>query len=366
MQPDWLKQRFAAQTTSESEAQAKPEPPSGVSRRDFLHSGMVTGVTAGLAAGGLVARHDAAHAQPTQAANPFGKEWWPSAWGPTDERGAANRITPAKVLEAVKLIKTGKIYELGRLYEHDMPLFGSRHYALTIPGGPTGGPFGTAKLMYNDEMVSGEIGQVGTQFDGLGHIGTLIGNEVVYYNGLKQSEVGGAYGLQKLGVHNVGVFFTRGVLLDVLAYKGGDRLPIGYVITPEDVQGTLTRQGTREPGEGDVVLFHTGHGKLWMKDNAEYNKGSPGPGVTVAKWLVDKKVCLVGGDTWPVEAVPGEDKQRPFECHQWWITMNGIYIHENLDLAQLAADRVYEFAYVFSPLRLKGATGSPGNPIAVT
>ena len=180
----------------------RPFPP-------LSHHGAVAGVTAGLAAGGLAAQHHAAHAQPAQAANPFGREWWPSTWGPTGERGAANRVTPAKVLEAAKLIKTGKIYQLGRLYEQGMPLFGSRHYSLTIPGGPTGGPFGTAKLVYNDEMVSGEIGQVGTQFDGLGHVGTLIGNEVVYYNGLKQSEVGGAYGLQKLGIHNVDVFFTQ-------------------------------------------------------------------------------------------------------------------------------------------------------------
>jgi kynurenine formamidase len=365
MQPDWLKQQFAVHTTSESDAQTEPEQSSRVSRRDFLHNGMLAGMVAGLTAGELAAQHGAAHAQPAQSTNPFGKEWWPSPWGPADERGAANRITPAKVLEAVRLIKTGKIYQLGRIYEQGMPLFGSRHYSLTIPGGPSGGPFGNAKLVYNDEMFSGEIGQVGTQFDGLGHIGTLIGTDVVYYNGLKQADVGGSYGLKKLGVHNVGVFFTRGILLDVLAYKGGERLPIGYVITPEDVQGTLARQGTREPGEGDVVLFHTGHGKLWMKDNPEYNKGCPGPGVTVAKWLIDKSICLVGGDTWPVEAVPGEDKDRPFECHQWWITMNGIYIHENLDLAELAAERVYEFAYIFSPLRLKGATGSPGNPIAV-
>ena len=76
-------------------------------------------------------------------------------------------------------------------------------------------------------------------------------------------------------------------------------------------------------------------------------------------------VVVVGADTWPVEAVPGEDKDRPFECHQWWIAMNGIYIHENLDLEQLAAERAYEFAYIFSPLRLKGATGSPGNPVAI-
>jgi hypothetical protein len=162
MQPDWLRQRFTAWTRPVRTPQKEPTPPLAVSRRDFLHHGAVAGVTAGLAAGGLAARHRAAHAQPAEAANPFGKEWWPSTWGATDERGAANRVTPAKVLEAARLIKTGKIYQLGRLYEQGMPLFGSRHYSLTIPGGPTGGPFGTAKLVYNDELVSGEIGQVGT------------------------------------------------------------------------------------------------------------------------------------------------------------------------------------------------------------
>ena len=45
--------------------------------------------------------------------------------------------------------------------------------------------------------------------------------------------------------------------------------------------------------------------------------------------------------------------------------MNGIHIHENVDMEELSANKVYEFAYVFSPIRLKGATGSPGNPIAV-
>jgi kynurenine formamidase len=73
----------------------------------------------------------------------------------------------------------------------------------------------------------------------------------------------------------------------------------------------------------------------------------------------------VGAETWGVEALPGEDQGRLFECHQWWITMNGSYIHENLDLDQLATDQVYEFAYIFSPLRLKDATGLPGNPSAV-
>jgi hypothetical protein len=96
-------------------------------------------------------------------------KWCPSPWGPADERGATNRITPAKVQEAAKLIRQGKIYELGRVYERDMPLFGTRHFSLTIP--QTYGPAGDNKVTWLDELVSAEIGQVGTQLDGLGHIG---------------------------------------------------------------------------------------------------------------------------------------------------------------------------------------------------
>ena len=130
----------------------------------------------------------------------MGRNWWPSPWGPADERGAYNRITPAKVLEAARLIRTGKMYPLAHVLEPGIPLFGVRHVSIVIPGGPTGGPFGTHQLYYNDEMFSGEIGQLGSQFDGLGHISARVGNTIRYYNGLTQEQVGGAYGLQKLGL----------------------------------------------------------------------------------------------------------------------------------------------------------------------
>ena len=45
----------------------------------------------------------------------------------------------------------------------------------------------------------------------------------------------------------------------------------------------------------------------------------------MGRWLVERKVCVVGGDTWPVEAVPGESTDLPFACHAIWITMNGIF-----------------------------------------
>ena len=139
---------------------------------------------------------------------------------------------------------------------------------------------------------------------------------------------------------------------------------VGEVVTAEDLDGALRKEGV-SIGEGDVVLLRTGHWQLWMKDNEAFSKGEPGLGVAAARWLCDRKITLVGSDCWATEVVPPENKDRPFEVHQLLIVRNGIYNLENLDLEQLARDKVYEFAFIFAPLPLKGATGSPGNPIAV-
>ncbi len=98
------------------------------------------------------------------------KPWWPSRYGVGDTLGAANLLTPEKVLEANKLIKEGKIFQLGRPYEKDMPK-GGRTYKMVIEGNPSDGPFGRNKAIGMSEMIVGELGQVGTQFDGLGHFG---------------------------------------------------------------------------------------------------------------------------------------------------------------------------------------------------
>ena len=104
---------------------------------------------------------------------------------------------------------------------------------------------------------------------------------------------------------------------------------------------------------------------MWMKDNETYGEGEPGIGLAAAKFLTDRKVALIGADTWAIEAVPHETDELAYPVHQWNLTRHGVYHLENLDLEALAADKVYEFAFMFSPLRLRGATGSPGNPIAV-
>ena len=135
---------------------------------------------------------------------PLREKWAPSEWGPDDKVGASNRTTPAMVLKAAKLVKQGKVATLGKVYQQDAPAFGTRGWRMTIPGLPTGGPFGNQKLVYNDEYLSTEIGQIGTQFDGPGHIGVITSKGMFFYNGhyLKDGDIN-AYGMGPLGVEHV-------------------------------------------------------------------------------------------------------------------------------------------------------------------
>ena len=225
-----------------------------------------------------------------------------------------------------------------------------------------------------------EIGQVGTQFDALGHVGTRVtyedGTEKdVFYNGFTREEVLSPGGLTALGTEQAGPIITRGLLIDIAGFKGVATLSSRHEVTIEDVQGALARQGIDENDiqPGDAVLFNYG----WAVNlnnppkynNADYdhpeNDGSPGIGVAVARWLADKKVSLVGADSCCVEVIPNPDKSLFHPVHQELITLHGIYMLENLDLRSLAGDEVYQFAFIFNPLRLKGATGSPGRPLAI-
>lgn len=281
-----------------------------------------------------------------------------SRWGREDQRGAANLLTAQKVLEATQLIKTGKIYQLGRLYEQDMPLIGGRQFTRLMHA-----PFdlgGKNQVVALTELLIAEIGQVGTQFDGLGHIG--IGD--VFYNGNNRRDFQSSSGLTKLGIENAGVFLTRGILLDIAALKGVERLEKGQEITAQDLRDALRRQNlTIRPG--DVVLIHTGWGKLWNVDNALYTSGEPGIDASAARFLAEQQISMVGSDTWSLDALPERDPEVLIPAHQILLTLNGIYNLENMDTSELARDRIYEFAFFFAPLRLKGFTGSPGNPVAI-
>lgn len=301
---------------------------------------------------------------------PIGPKWWPSPYGADDEAGATNLITPEKVLAAAKLIKTGNIIKIGRDYERGMPLFGSRAFALRIPGKPTGGVFGKNKIIWNDEFLATEIGQIGTQLDGLGHIGVHVSGqaegETRYYNGVTGADLIGPYGLKKLGIEKLKPLFTTGHLVDMVALRGG-MMDAGQEIKVADIEAALAKQGksANDIAPGDVVLFYTGWGSLWMKDNKRFNAGEPGIGVEAAKWLVEKRVALVGSDVWGIEVVPNPDGNLAFPAHQILLTKNGILLHENLATERLAEAGVYTFAYIYAAVPIKGATGSPGSPLAV-
>ena len=281
-----------------------------------------------------------------------------SRWGREDQRGAANLQTAAKVLEAAQLIKTGKVYQLGRVYEQGMPLFGQRQFTRLMP--EPFGPAGKNQLVALEELLIAEIGQVGTQLDGLGHVGIAD----VFYNGNVRRDFQSASGLTKLGIENVGVFLTRGILLDITGLKGVARLEKGREITAQDLRDALRRQNLTIRA-GDVVLIHTGWGQLWNVDNALYTSGEPGIDASAARFLAEQQISLVGSDTWGLDAVRQVDPAFEIPAHQILLTLNGIYNLENLDTSELARDWIYEFAFFFAPLRLKGFTGSPGNPVAI-
>src|SRR5262249_39677705 len=139
-------------------------------------------------------------------------------------------------------------------------------------------------------------------------------------------EIGGAYGLAKIGIENCKPFFTRAHLVDVEGLKG-QAWDAGQEITVADVRAAFQKQNMQETDvkEGDAVFFNTGWGKLWMKNNDKFNSGEPGIGMEVAKWLIDKGVCTTGSDTWATEVVPNPNKDLVFAVHCELIPKNGIY-----------------------------------------
>ena len=282
----------------------------------------------------------------------------PSRWGAADERGAMNHQNAEAVLRASRLIKSGQTFELGYALAPDIPFAGTRRFSVTLKR--TTAPLGTNQRRSNEETIDTELGQVGTQFDAFAH--QTIGNDL--YNCVPMEENATRTGFKKLGIDTVGNVFTRGVLLDIASLKGVDTLDIKYEITADDLQEAAKAQSlTVQPG--DAVLIHTGWGKLWGVDNVKYASGCPGIGVGAANWLAKQNIMLVGADNWPVEIAPNPDAKVSLPVHQIMLVVNGIHLLENLKLAELAAAKAYEFAFIMQPLKIKGGTGSTVVPVAI-
>ena len=197
-----------------------------------------------------------------------------SKFGPDDQIGNLNYVTPAKTLAATKLVTKGKTYRLGIETNKDTPAYPPRTFAVTIvqPGQTAGGSLGPTKTTYNDDMITGWAG-VGTQLDGLGHIGI----DSLYYNCNKAADFAMTDGLKKLGVEHVPAVATRGVLLDMAGYFNTDIVKEGTAFNRAEIEGAMKRQGIKSIEKGDVVLFYTGWLKLLGKDNKRFGVGRTGP-----------------------------------------------------------------------------------------
>ena len=287
--------------------------------------------------------------------------WCKSKYGPNDEIGAANLLTPEVALNAAKLVKTGKTYSLGAETSSKTPAYGPRSWALAInqPGQVGGVGLGPTKTNYNDDIYMGYVG-TGSQIDGLGHIGV----DNIYYNCNKNSDFVQANGLTKLGIEKVPNIVTRGVLLDMAAHYGKDGVPEGTAFNRKEIDEVAAKQGV-EIRKGDVVLFHTGWLSLAGKDDKRYLAGEPGLGKEGAEYLASKEVVAIGADSWALEAIPFEPGVGIFEVHQILIPRNGIYILENMNTAQLAQDRGYEFMFVLGASKITGGVQAIINPTAI-
>ena len=297
-----------------------------------------------------------AHAQSWRP--PTDAERCPSKWGADDQRGAANLMKPEVVLRAARLIKAGEVIELAYPLFAGMPFYGDRIFSQQVKR--TNWPPGSNNRGSNEEVVTTELGQVGTQIDGFPH--QSIGNSL--YNCVKMDEIATRTGFSKLGIEHAGGLFTRGVLIDVAALRGVDMLGDRYEITAQDLQDALTRQKlTLETG--DAVIINTGFGRLWGKDDVRYYRTQPGLGIGAAEWLARQNPMIVGSDTCCVEVNPSPEPTLSSPVHQILLVSGGIYMIESLKLDELLAKGIQEFAFIVEPLKLRGATGSSVAPIAV-
>jgi kynurenine formamidase len=295
--------------------------------------------------------------------------WWPSRYGAGDEAGALNEITPGKVLEAVQLVRRGRVYDLAHVLHQDIPAFPGRTFRQYLTTNyhqinrrrPDAGPegLGCNSVNWIVEQITATQ-QMGTHMDGLNHL--QIGDRA--YNGFRLADIVEDHGTNRLGIDTLPQVVTRGLLLDVAAARGAERMQPGEVITVADAELALAST-SHDVRPGDAVFFHTGWGGLWGTDNERYAAGEPGPGMALAEWLADHRVALTGCDTWSYGPYPPERPDEPFVAPQLLNIRYGVVVVENLRLEEAARDRVHEFLLVISHAKLRGATGAWVAPLAI-
>lgn len=286
-------------------------------------------------------------------------------WGDDDELGAANYVTPEAIVEAAKLIRSGKVFSLAIPIESTGPRFPLRNPPHHFMTGVSAGIEGPDATGFTDDYIYMPL-QGSTQWDALSH----VFYDGKYYNGYTLDTVTVA-GASKLGMEKLrDRFVGRGVLVDVVRYKGGSLAP-GYGITRADIEGALKEQGA-EVREGDIVLIRTGevprfYGLSPVEQLGWWNNQA-GIGKDVVPWIRDAKIAAMAADNLALEVSPNPDG-ADFSLHGNILRDLGVFIGEIWWLEELAEDCArdgrYEFFLSAPPLHIPGAVGSPINPVAI-
>lgn len=289
-------------------------------------------------------------------------------WGQDDERGTTNFITPAQIVAAARLIRTGKVFDLGIPFGSDGPQSGAggriNPILLVSETGADQDQFPGA-FHYADDYIFMPL-QAASQYDALAHVhydGKL-------YNGFPATSVS-PHGARHCGIDKQGKGITgRGVLLDMARHLDRKWLDLGEVITPEQLDSCAAAAGITF-ASGDILLLRTGWRRKFLEERnpTEWMKGEPGIGVACCEWLAKREIAVVCCDNIAVEALPGEVADEVLPVHMVLLRDMGMTLGEILDFEELAADcaadGVYEFFYCGPPIKFSRALGSPINPLAI-
>lgn len=294
-----------------------------------------------------------------------------SPWGDNDELGRLNLMTESSRAAILGRISGGQSYDLSVEYFIGMPSWqaaGDPHYRIWMTHTPRGttvdDPVRVGQAINDHVSYSGSAftmyAHTGTHIDALSHFG--LNGEI--WNGFSADEHLGDRGWQRAGAETIPAIIARGVLIDLPGAQGLDELPAGYRVTRQDLIAALARQNTTLE-TGDVVLIRTGRMRQY-ESAAAYMDNAPGLGMEAARYLVEEAgAMIVGADNLSFEAFPSEIEGNYVPVHTYLLAQQGAPILELVNLEALAADQVYEFAFIAGSLKLRGADAAPLRPIAL-
>lgn len=293
-----------------------------------------------------------------------------SPWGPDDQLGALNHLSPEGSAAILARVDGTRSYDLSIDYFVGMPSFqaaGDPSYQLFMSHTPAGtvvdnlngaGEAGNRHVCYSGDVVF-MYTHTGTHIDSLSHFGV----DGHIYNGFSVEDNLGSRGWTKGGAEVIPPIITRGVLIDVAKSHQVDCLPDSYAITVEDCEKVLADAGvTLQPG--DVAMVRTGRMGYWP-DGSKVLGNPPGLSLEAAKWLTSQGISAIAADQECVEVGPSqhEDNWLPGHCH--FLAEAGVPMIELVNLEDLSRDGVNEFCLIAAPIRLRGASGAPLRPIAL-